>query len=88
MHGVDIEPEHGEFRTAVGVREADRVGESGADLVFGDHHDVPSMLPYMLGDRQIHAVRIVPVAVVVAQDAAALERIVSHVRRVWGERSR
>ncbi|RPK72070.1 hypothetical protein EES45_33885 [Streptomyces sp. ADI97-07] len=87
VHGVDIEPEHGEFGSAVGVREADRVGESRTDLVFGNHHDVPSVLPHMLDDRQIHAVRFIPVAVVMAEDTAALERIISHVRRSRGERS-
>ncbi len=42
----------------------------------------------MLDDRQIHAVRLIPVAVVMAEDTAALERIISHVRRVRGEHSR
>ncbi|MFJ3623350.1 DUF6193 family natural product biosynthesis protein [Streptomyces iakyrus] len=42
----------------------------------------------MLDDRQIHAVRFVPVAIVMADDTAALERNISHVRRVRGERSR
>ncbi|MFJ7201727.1 MULTISPECIES: hypothetical protein [unclassified Streptomyces] len=79
---MDIEPEHGEFRSAVGVREADRVGESRTDLVFGNHHDVPSVLLHVLDDRQIHAVHFVPVAVVMAEDTPALERIISHVRRV------
>lgn len=55
VHGVDIEPKHGEFRSAVGVREADRVGESRTDLVFGNHHDVPSVLLHMLDDRQLRA---------------------------------
>ncbi len=50
VHGVDTEPEHGDFRSAVGVREADRVGESRTDLVFGNHHDVPSVLLHMLDD--------------------------------------
>ncbi|GGM97655.1 hypothetical protein GCM10011578_018130 [Streptomyces fuscichromogenes] len=27
VHGVDIEPEHGELRCAVSVRETDRVGD-------------------------------------------------------------
>lgn len=88
VHGVDIEPEHGELRSAVHVREADRVGESRTDLVFGNHHDVPSVLPHMLDDRQIHAVRFVPITVVMAEDTAALERTISHARRVRGERSR
>lgn len=88
VHDVNIEPEHGEFRSTVRVREADRVGESRTDLVFGNHHDVPTVLLHMLDDRQIHAVRFVPVAVVMAEEAAALERIISHVRRVRGERSR
>ncbi len=51
VHGVDIKPEHGGFRSAVRVRETDRVGESRTDLVFGNHHDVPSVLPHMLDDR-------------------------------------
>lgn len=57
MHDVDIEPEHGEFRSAVSVREADRVGESRTDLVLGNHHDVTSVLLHILDDRQIRAVR-------------------------------
>lgn len=85
VHGVDIEAEHGEVRSAVGVREADRVGESGTDLVLGNHHDVPSVLLHILNDRQIHAVRLVPVTVVMAEDTAALERIIGHVRRLRGE---
>lgn len=85
MHRVDIEPAHGEFRSAVCVREADRVSESRTDLVFGNQHDVPSVLLHMLDDRQIHAIRFVPVAVVMAEDTTALERIISHVRRVRGE---
>lgn len=85
---MDIETEHGEFRPAMSVREADRVGESRPDLVFGNHHDVPSVLLHMLDDRLIHAGRFVPVAVVMAEDAAAVERISSHVRRVRGEHSR
>lgn len=88
VHGVDIEPEHGEFRSAVRVREADRVGESRTDLVFGNHHDVPSVLLHMLDDRQIHTVRFVPVAVVMAEDTAARERIITHMRRVRREPSR
>jgi hypothetical protein len=87
VHGVDIEPEHGEFRRAVSVGEADRIGESRTDLVLGNHHDVPSVLLHILDDRQISAVRFVPVTVVVAEDAAALERIISHSRRLRGERS-
>lgn len=88
MHSVHIEPEHGEFRSTVSVREADRIGESRTDLVFGNHHDVPSVLLHMLDDRQIHAIHLVPVTIVTAQDTAALKRIVSHVRRVRGARSR
>lgn len=88
VHGVDIEPEHGEFRSAMSVREADRVGESRTDLVFRNHHNVPSVLLHMLDDHQIHAVRFVPVAVVMAKDTPALERIISHAWRVRGERSR
>jgi hypothetical protein len=86
VHGVDIESEHGELRSAVGVCEADRVGESRTDVVLGNHDDVPSVLLHILDDRQIHAVRFVSVAVVMAEDAAALERISSHTRRLRGER--
>lgn len=86
VHGVDIESEHGEVRYAVSVREADRVGESRTDLVLGNHNDVPSVLLHILDDRQIHAVRFVSVTVVMAEDAAALERIISHARRLRGER--
>lgn len=82
VHGVDIEPEHGKFRCAVSVREADRVGESRTDLVLGNHNDVPSVLLHILDDRQIHAVRFVSVTVAMTEDAAALERIISHARRV------
>jgi hypothetical protein len=82
VHGVDIESEHGEFRCAVSVREADRVGESRTDFVLGNHHDVPSVLLHIPGDRQIHAVRFVPVTVVTTENTAALERIISHVRRL------
>lgn len=87
VHGVDIEPKHGEFRSAVGVREADRVGESRTDVVIGNHDDVPSVLLHILDDRQIHAIGFVSVAVVMAEDAAALERISSHTWRLGGERS-
>lgn len=87
VYRVDIESEHGELRSAVSVREADRVGESRTDVVLGNHDDVPSVLLHILDDRQIHAVRFVPVAVVTAEDAAALERISSHTRRLRGERS-
>lgn len=86
MHGVDIEPEHGEFRCAVSVRQADRVGESRTDLVLRNHDDVPSVLLHILGDRQFNPVCFVSVAVVMAEDAAALERIISHVRRLRGAR--
>ncbi|MES9511774.1 hypothetical protein ABWJ92_36190 [Streptomyces sp. NPDC000609] len=79
---MDIESEHGEFRCAVSVREADRVGESRTDLVLGNHHDVLSVLLHILDDRQIRAVRIVSVTVVMAEDTAAPERIISHVRRL------
>ncbi len=88
VHEADIEPEYGEFRSAVRVHEADRLGESRTNLVFGNHHDVPSVLLHMLDDRQVHAVRFAPVAVVMTEDTAALERIISHVRRVRGEPSR
>jgi hypothetical protein len=74
---ADTEPEHGQFRSAVSVREAYRVGESRTDLVFGNHHDMPSVLLHMFGDRQIRAVRFLPVAVVMAGDAEARERIIS-----------
>lgn len=86
VHGVDIEPEDGEFRYAVSVREADRVGESRTDLVLGNHHNVPSVLLHILDDRQTQAVRFVSVTVVMTEDAAAPERIISHVRRLRGER--
>jgi len=86
VHGVDIEPEHSELRCAVSMREADRVGESRTDLVLGNHHDVPSVLLHVLGDRQIRTVRFVSVTVVMAEDAAALQRIISHARRLRGER--
>ncbi len=87
VHGVDIESEHGELRSAVSVCEADRVSESRTDVVLGNHDDVPSVLLHILDDRQIHAVRFVPVAVIMAEDAAAPERISSHMRRLRGERS-
>lgn len=86
VHSVDIESEHGEFRSAVSVREADRVGESRTDFVLGNHLDVPAVLLHILDDRQIRAVRLVSVTVVMAEDTAALERIISHVRRLRGER--
>lgn len=85
VHDVDIESEHGQLRCAVSVREADRVGESRTDVVLGNHHDVPSVPLHVLDDRQIHAVRFVSVTVVTAEDAAALERIISHTRRLRGE---
>lgn len=87
MHDVDIEPEHGEFRCAVSVREADRVGESRTDLVLGNHHYVTSVLLHIFDNRQIRAVRFISVTVVVAENAAALERIIRHVRRLRGERA-
>ncbi len=64
------------------------LGESRTDLVLGKQHDVPSVLLHILDDRQIHAVRFGPVTVVMAADAAALERIISHVRRLRGGRLR
>ncbi|MFE7788735.1 hypothetical protein [Streptomyces sp. NPDC057460] len=45
-----------------------------------------SVLLHILDDRQIRAVRFVSVTVVMAENAAALERIISHVRRLRGER--
>lgn len=85
VHDVNIESEHGELRCVVSVREADRVGESRADVVLRNHHDVPSVPLHVLDDRQIHAVRFSSVTVVMAEDAAALERIGSHTRRLRGE---
>ncbi len=87
VHDLDIESEHGEFRCAVSVREADRVGESRTDLVLGNHHDVTSVLLHILDDRQIRAVRFVSVTVVMAENTAPLERLISHVRRLRGERT-
>lgn len=87
VHGVDIEPEHGEFRCAVSVRETDRVCESRTDLVLGNHNDVPSVLPHILDDRQTKAVRFVSITVVTAKDTTAPERIISPVRRLREERS-
>lgn len=86
VRGVNIESEQGEFRCPVSVCAADRVSETRTDLVLGNHYDVPSMLLHILDDRQIHAVRFVPVTVFMAEDAAALERITSHVQRLRGKR--
>ncbi len=85
MHDVDIESEHGRLRCAVSVREANRVGESRTDVDLGNHHDVPSVPLHVLTESQIHVVRFVSVTVVMAEDAAALERISSHTRRLRGE---
>ncbi len=49
--------------------------------------NVTSVLLHILGDRQIRAVRFVSVTVVMTENAAALERIISHVRRLRGERT-
>lgn len=73
VHGVNVESEQGELRRPVSVSEADRVCETRTDLVLGNHYDVLSMLLHILDDRQIHAVRFVPVIVFMAEDAAALE---------------
>jgi hypothetical protein len=86
VHGVEIESEHGRLRRAVSVRKADRVGESRTDVVLGDPHDVPSVLLHILDDHQIRAVRFVPATVVMTEDTAALERIITHVRRLRGKR--
>lgn len=73
VYGVDAESVHGEFRSAVSVREAGRVGESRTDLVLGSHLDVLSVLLHIFDDRQIRVVRLVLVAVVMAEDTAVLE---------------
>ncbi|AYG85217.1 hypothetical protein DWB77_07434 [Streptomyces hundungensis] len=67
------------------VREADGVRESRADPVLGDHDHMPAMLLHVRIDRQVHLVGFAAVAVVMAQNAAALERITSHTRRLRGD---
>lgn len=82
MHVVNIKSEHREFRDAVGVCEADRVSESGADVVLGNHDDMPSVPRYVLDDHQVCRVCSVAVTVVVAENTAAFERITGHVVRL------
>ncbi|GAB3831856.1 hypothetical protein GCM10027610_022910 [Dactylosporangium cerinum] len=67
---LDIQPEHGKLRNPVTVPQPDRVCPARTVLVLGDHEHAPAVLLHVVDGAGLSRVALVPVAIVLAHDAA------------------